>query len=123
MTRPAAPRSCSLASCSRRAARRRPKSCVSAVQVGWTFTICEVTIAFIKTHKDIDVAIASKVLGSSLAVESRTYDAQVSMLLDDGCFDPAAVEVIKDSFIDMGQLSQRPTTDQLLTTRFVPVKP
>jgi hypothetical protein len=100
MTRPAALRSRSLASCSRRAARRRPKSCVSAVQVGWTFTICEVTIAFIKT-----------------------YDAQVSMLLDDGCFDPAAVEVIKDSFIDMGQLSQRPTIDQLLTTRFVPVKP
>ncbi len=80
-------------------------------------------IAFIKTHKDIDVAIANKVLGSSLAVESRTYDAQVSMLLDDGRFDPAALEVIKDSFIDMGQLTQRPSTDQLLTTRFVPVKP
>ena len=81
------------------------------------------TIAFIKTHKDIDVAIASKVLGSSLAVESRTYDAQVSMLLDDGRFDPAAIEVIKDSFMEMGQLTQRPTTDQLLTTRFLPVKP
>jgi NitT/TauT family transport system substrate-binding protein len=81
------------------------------------------TIAFIKTHKDVDVAIASKVLGSSLAVESRTYDAQVSMLLDDGRFDPAAIEVIKDSFIEMGQLGQRPSTDQLLTTRFVPVKP
>jgi NitT/TauT family transport system substrate-binding protein len=81
------------------------------------------TIAFVKTHKDIDVAIARKVLGSSLAVESRTYDAQVSMLLDDGRFDPAAIEVIKDSFIEMGQLTQRPTTDQLLTTRFVPVKP
>lgn len=81
------------------------------------------TIAFIKTHKDIDVAIASKVLGSSLDVESRTYDAQVSMLLDDGRFDPAAIEVIKDSFIEMGQLSQRPSTEQLLTTRFLPVKP
>jgi NitT/TauT family transport system substrate-binding protein len=80
-------------------------------------------IAFVKTHKDIDVAIASKVLGSSLAVERRTYDAQISMLLDDGSFDPAAIEVIKDSFIEMGQLTQRPTTDQLLTTRFVPVKP
>jgi hypothetical protein len=56
-------------------------------------------------------------------VESRTYDAQVSMLLDDGCFDPAAIEVIKDSFLEMGQLSQRTTTEQLLTTRFVPVKP
>ncbi|HEY1505077.1 MAG TPA: ABC transporter substrate-binding protein [Stellaceae bacterium] len=81
------------------------------------------TIAFIKTHKDIDVAIASKVLGSSLEVESRTYDAQVSMLLDDGQFDPAAIEVIKDSFIEMGQLTKRPDTDQLLTTRFLPVKP
>jgi NitT/TauT family transport system substrate-binding protein len=81
------------------------------------------TIAFVKTHKDIDVAVASKVLGSSLAVESRTYDAQISMLLDDGRFDPAAIEVIKDSFIEMGVLTKRPATDQLLTTRFVPVKP
>jgi NitT/TauT family transport system substrate-binding protein len=81
------------------------------------------TIAFVKTHKDIDVAIASKVLGSSRAVESRTYDAQVSMLLDDGRFDPAAIEVIKDSFIEMGQLTERPRTEQLLTTRFLPVKP
>ena len=80
-------------------------------------------IAFIKTHKDIDVSIASKVLGSSLAVESRTYDAQVSMLLDDGRFDPAALEVIKNSFIEMGQLKERPRTDELLTTRFLPVKP
>jgi len=45
------------------------------------------------------------------------------MLLDDGRFDPAAIEVIKDSFMEMGQLTQRPTTDQLLTTRFLPVKP
>jgi NitT/TauT family transport system substrate-binding protein len=81
------------------------------------------TIAFVKTHKDIDVALASKVLGSSLAVENRTYDAQISMLLDDGRFDPAAIEVIKESFVEMGQLTQRPTTDQLLTTRFLPVKP
>jgi ABC-type nitrate/sulfonate/bicarbonate transport system substrate-binding protein len=67
-------------------------------------------IGFIKTHKDIEV-------------ESRTYDAQVSMLLDDGRFDPAALAVIKDSFIEMGQLKERPHTEQLLTTRFLPVKP
>lgn len=81
------------------------------------------TIAFIKTHKDINVAIASKVLGSSRAVESRTYDAQVGMLIDDGRFDPAALEVIKQSFIEMGLLPTKPATDQLLTTRFLPVKP
>jgi NitT/TauT family transport system substrate-binding protein len=81
------------------------------------------TIAFIKTHKDVDVAIASNVLGSSRAVESRTYDSQVSMLIDDGRFDPAAIEVIKDSFIEMGALTARPSDDQLFTTRFVPVKP
>lgn len=81
------------------------------------------TIAFIKTHKDVDVRIASKVLGSSLNVESRTYDSQVGMLIDDGRFDPAAVEVIKQSVVDMGLLPRKPSTDQLLTTQFVPVKP
>lgn len=81
------------------------------------------TIAFIKTHKDVDVAIAGKVLGSSRNVESRTYDSQVGMLIDDGRFDPAAVEVIKQSVVDMGLMPQKPSTDQLLTTQFLPVKP
>jgi ABC-type nitrate/sulfonate/bicarbonate transport system substrate-binding protein len=81
------------------------------------------TIAFIKTHKDVDVDVASKVLGSSHAVERRTYDAQVSMLIDDGQFDPAAVEVIKNSVVEMGQLAEKPRDDQLFTTRFLPVKP
>lgn len=81
------------------------------------------TIAFIKSHKDVDVAIASKVLGSSLNVESRTYDSQIGMLIDDGHFDPAAVEVIKQSVVDMGLMPQKPATDQLLTMQFLPVKP
>ena len=45
------------------------------------------------------------------------------MLIDDGRFDPAAVEVIKQSFIEMGLLPTKPSTDQLLTTQFLPVHP
>jgi len=33
-----------------------------------------------------------------------------------------AVAILKDSFIDMGILDQKPGDDQLFTTRFTPVK-
>ncbi|HEX3974225.1 MAG TPA: hypothetical protein VHX19_23020 [Stellaceae bacterium] len=38
-------------------------------------------------------------------------------------FDPAAVAVLKKSFVDMGLLPEAPRDDQILTTRFVPVIP
>ena len=53
----------------------------------------------------------------------RTYDAEVAILSDDGTFDPEAVKLLKDSFIDMGMLGDRPPDDKIFTTRFVPVKP
>jgi hypothetical protein len=45
------------------------------------------------------------------------------MFEDDGHIDPAAISVLKDSFIGMGLVSEKPTDDQLFTTKFLPVKP
>jgi hypothetical protein len=53
----------------------------------------------------------------------RTYDYEISMFEDDGHFDPAAVDVIKDSFVGMGILDHKPPNNELFTTQFVPVKP
>jgi NitT/TauT family transport system substrate-binding protein len=81
------------------------------------------TIHFMKTNKDATIAIGEKVLNLSPAVMNHTYDYEISMFEDDGHFDPQAVETIKNSFVGMGTLSERPSDDQLFTTQFVPVKP
>ena len=54
---------------------------------------------------------------------SRAYDQEIGMLEDDGHFDAEAVAVLKKSCVDMGILDKEPADDQILTTRFVPVKP
>jgi ABC-type nitrate/sulfonate/bicarbonate transport system substrate-binding protein len=81
------------------------------------------TIAFEKANKAKTTEIAMDVLHQPKAVMDRTYDYEISMFEDDGHFDPAAVEVIKDSFVGMGILDHKPPNDQLFTTQFVPVKP
>jgi hypothetical protein len=53
----------------------------------------------------------------------KTYDYEISMLETDGHFDPEAVAVLKDSFVGMGILTEKPADDQLFTTKFLPVKP
>jgi ABC-type nitrate/sulfonate/bicarbonate transport system substrate-binding protein len=80
------------------------------------------SIAYMKTHKAETSAVAQAVIHQSAAVASKTYDGEISMLQDDGHFDPAAVAVIKDSLMDMKMLDQKPSDDQLFTTKFVPVK-
>ncbi len=80
------------------------------------------TIHFMKTNKDATDAIGSKVLDMSPAAMDKTYDYEISMFIDDGTFDPKALEVLKKSWIDMGTLSSIPSNDKLFTTQFVPVK-
>ncbi len=81
------------------------------------------TIAFMKANKEKTTEIASRVLKQSPAVMNRTWDYEISMLEDDGHFDPQAVDVLKESFVGMGILTEKPADDQLFTTRFLPVKP
>jgi NitT/TauT family transport system substrate-binding protein len=81
------------------------------------------SVAFMKSHRDATIAITAKVLSMSPAVIGKTYDDEISMLSDDGAFDPQAIEVLKSSYVDMGILDKKPETAQLLTTQFTPVTP
>jgi len=81
------------------------------------------SIAFMKGNKEKTTEIAMRILHQSKPVMDRTYDYEISMLETDGHFDPEAVDVIKDSFVGMGILTDKPANDQLFTTKFVPVKP
>jgi NitT/TauT family transport system substrate-binding protein len=81
------------------------------------------TIAYVKTHREKTTEIATRVLHQSPGVMDRTYDSELPMLSTDGSFDLEAIEVLKDSYVDMGVLEQKPKNEQLFTTKFVPVKP
>lgn len=81
------------------------------------------SVAYVKHNKAESVAIATQVLHQNPKVMDETYDSELSMLSNDGAFDPAAIKVLEDSFVDMGILSDRPPDDKLFTTRFLPVKP
>jgi len=80
------------------------------------------TIHFFKTNRDATIAIGSKVLDMSPTAMAKTYDYEISMFIDDGTFDPKAVEVLKKSWLDMGTLTSSPPDNKLFTTEFVPVK-
>ncbi len=81
------------------------------------------TIAFMKANKAKTSEIAVKVLHETPTVASRTYDYEISMLENDGHFDPQAIEVLKESYLELGTLDKKPSDDQLFTTKFLPVKP
>jgi ABC-type nitrate/sulfonate/bicarbonate transport system substrate-binding protein len=81
------------------------------------------SVAFEKANKEKSVEIAMDVLHQSKTAMSHSYDDEIAMFEDDGHFDPTAVAVIKDSLADMKMLPEKPTDDQLFTTKFTPVKP
>ncbi len=80
------------------------------------------TIAFMKANKAQTVAITAKVLDLSPSVIGRAYDEEIGIFSDDGVFDPRAVAVLKQSFIEMGLLKETPPDNVMFTTAFVPVK-
>ncbi len=80
-------------------------------------------IHFMKTNKDESVAIAAKNLRQDPAVMSHSYDREIAMLENDGHFDPEAIALLKESFVEMGTLPEKPRDDQMFVSTFVPVKP
>jgi ABC-type nitrate/sulfonate/bicarbonate transport system substrate-binding protein len=81
------------------------------------------SIAFMKANKEKTTEIATKVLHQSPAVMNRTWDYEISMFEDDGHFDPKAIAVMQQSFIEMGLSSDKIPDNKLYTTQFLPVRP
>lgn len=95
---------------------KRPQA-VKAFLQGW-----QDTIAFMKANKVKTVEITSKVIQVAPSVIDRAYDQQIGIFSDDLSFDPRAVEVLKQSFIEMGLLKDIPEDKAMFTTQFLPVK-
>ncbi len=81
------------------------------------------SMAFVKANKEKDIEIAGPILHESAAVLGKVYDSQIPMMELDGQFDSQGLELLKDSFVDLGILDKRPADDEMLTRQFLPVKP
>ena len=67
--------------------------------------------------------ISVEQMHESPAVAEKTYDDEIGTFTKDGTFDPEGIAVLKESFLDMGMLKEKPADDQMYTTQFLPVKP
>ena len=76
-----------------------------------------------KAHRDETSALAERILHQSESVVRKDYDSEIGMFIDDGRFDPQAIAVLKQSFVDMGTLKEKPADTALFTTQFLPIKP
>jgi ABC-type nitrate/sulfonate/bicarbonate transport system substrate-binding protein len=77
-------------------------------------------VRYVVDHKDKTVEVTTKVLHMSADVMSRTYDIDVRGLRPSGTFEPKAVALLKQSFVEMGMLDKIPADSALYTTAFLP---
>lgn len=85
--------------------------------VGWWQTI-----AWMKTHKAESIDVISDVIKVKKPILNKSFDYMISMMTDDGTFDPKALKVLSRSFVELGILDEQPDMSRLYTTKFLPVK-
>ena len=78
------------------------------------------SIAFVKSHRAESSAIGGKVQSISPEDYGRMYDAAISMFSDTGRFEPAKLEVLRSSFVELGLLPTAPDMSGLYTEEFLP---
>jgi NitT/TauT family transport system substrate-binding protein len=79
------------------------------------------TVAWMKANKDEAVKLAAPVMHTSLEIGARDYDETMPTFSDTGKFEPAALQVLSRSFVQMGALPSEPDMSKLYTEKFLPV--
>lgn len=77
---------------------------------------------YMRSHRDKTIEIADDVIHDGKTVVSGAYDREMPLMSKDGTFDPVALKIIKQSWVELKILPEIPSDDQILTRRFVPVK-
>ncbi len=80
------------------------------------------TIAFMRANKDFTVKSEMKTVDVRESVASKIYDTQIGSFSSDGAWDPAAIDVIRNSLKDLGILDRVPEAKSIYNDMFVPVK-
>lgn len=77
-------------------------------------------VAYMRSHKAETIAAARPITNLSAEDEAREYDLLMPELTSDGRHDPAIVERIADSFVQLKLLPQKPDMSKLYTNEFLP---
>jgi ABC-type nitrate/sulfonate/bicarbonate transport system substrate-binding protein len=80
------------------------------------------TVAFMKANKDFTVKSEMKTVDVRESVASKIYDTQIGSFSTDGAWDPAAIDVIRNSLKELGILDTVPPAKSIYNDKFVPVK-
>jgi NitT/TauT family transport system substrate-binding protein len=82
------------------------------------------TVAYMKdpANRDTSVKIIASTLKISESAAGKAFDIDIKALSDDGVFDVAAVDVIRNTLPSFGVLDSVPAAKDLYTDKFVPVK-
>jgi ABC-type nitrate/sulfonate/bicarbonate transport system substrate-binding protein len=80
------------------------------------------TIAFMRKNKAETVKIAMEVTNKDQEISSRVYDEIMPMFSDTGKFEPAALETLKKSYVELKLLPTEPDMAKLYTEAFLPKK-
>jgi ABC-type nitrate/sulfonate/bicarbonate transport system substrate-binding protein len=94
----------------------RPES-VRSFLAGWFDTI-----TFMRQNKAETVKIAMEVTNKDQDITGRSYDELMGMFSDTGRFDPAALETLKKSYVELKLLPSEPDMAKLYTEAFLPKK-
>jgi ABC-type nitrate/sulfonate/bicarbonate transport system substrate-binding protein len=78
------------------------------------------SVAWMRAHKAETVEIAADVLHVDRDIAEHVYDRATSEFSDDGRFDPAALETLKRSFVELHILDHEPDLRPLYTEAFLP---
>ena len=80
------------------------------------------TIAFAKANKGKTLEIEHEVLKFDPGVLSQVYDRLINLYPTDGKFNPAALAVLRKSYVDMKLLDKEPDMSKLITDAYLPKK-
>jgi NitT/TauT family transport system substrate-binding protein len=94
----------------------RPEA-VRAFLAGWFETI-----AFMRGNKDATVKIAMEITNKDQEITAKSYDELMPMFSDTGRFDPAALETLRKSYVELKLLPSEPDMATLYTEAFLPKK-
>jgi NitT/TauT family transport system substrate-binding protein len=78
------------------------------------------SVQYMREHRDATIAAAMRIAEVSKSVAAANYDEIMPIYNPTGRFDPAALDVLSRSFVEMGSLPAKPDMGTLYTEQFLP---
>jgi len=77
-------------------------------------------VAYMREHKAEAIAAAMPVTGLSQEDEEKEYDYLMPELTSSGVHDPAMIQRVADSFVELKLIEKKPDMEKLYTNKFLP---